>query len=168
MVTALRELFAKSKQPSHEDKEAAVQTLVSILEQAQAIGRAHASEEETRALAWGGKFQDILSSAWNIVNTFVQRIADWFSSQDEVSEEEVEAEIDGLAERVGSFEVAAAIEQEVWETLYFAGVLMVRSIAQPGACQLCLDKAGRGAVPIDDFDPPPYHGSCRCSTAPAQ
>ena len=167
MVSALRELFAKSKHPSQEDKESAAHTLAHIIEQAKAIGHAHAIDETQRGMAWGGKFQDALSSAWDIVNNFVQRIIDWFSSQDEVTEDDVVAEVDTLAERVGGFEVAAAIEQEVLETLYFAGVLMVRSIAQPGACEPCVDRADAGPVPINDFEPPPYHGGCRCSSAPA-
>jgi hypothetical protein len=167
MVATLRELFAKARRPSQDDKERAVHVLASIIEQAKAIGHAHASQEEERATAWGGKFQHALSSAWNIVNNFVQRIADWFAGQDEVTEEDVEAEVDSLAERVASYEVATAIEEQVLETLYFAGVTMVQSIAQPGACQPCQDKADDGPKPINDFDPPPYHGGCRCSAAPA-
>lgn len=167
MVTALRELFAKSAQPSQEDKESAAHTLASILEQARAIGHAHAAQEEQRGIAWGGKFTDVLGSAWNIVEAFVQRVREWFSRQTEVSEEDVEAEVASLAERVASVEVAAAIESEVLRELTLAGVLLVKSMAQPGACEPCQSKAEEDPVPIDDFDSPPYHGSCRCSTVPA-
>lgn len=169
MVTALRELFAQSRTPDHDAKESAAQSIAAIIEQAQAIGRAHASvETHERSLAWGGKFTDILQSAWNIVNTFVQRITDWFTQQeDDVTEEAIEDEVDGLADRVGSFEVAAAIEEEVLRELTFAGVKMVKSEAQPGACEPCVERAERGPVPIDTFEPPPYHGLCRCSTVSA-
>lgn len=168
MVAALREIFAKTRHPSQEDKEATVQTLAHIIEQAKAIGHAHVHAEEQRGLAWGGNFVNALSSAWDIVSNFVARIVDWFAGQgDGVSEDEIEAEVESLAERVAGFEVAAAVESEVLSELYFTGVLMVRSIAQPGACQLCLDKAAMGSQPINDFEPPPYHSHCRCSAAPA-
>lgn len=172
MVAALRELFAKSRHPSHDDKEAAAQTLADIIEQAKALGKAHASDEaQERAIAWGGKFQDILSSAWNIVTNFVNRIAEWFADQqasgEDVTEDEIEEKVESLAETVAGVEVAAAIEEEIWQELYLAGVSMVKSIAQPGACQFCQDKASEGAKPIDQFEPPPYHSRCKCSTAPA-
>lgn len=167
----LRELFAKSKHPSHDDKEAAAQTLANIIEQAQALGHTYAQDEHERAIAWGGKFTNALSSAWNIVTNFVQRIGEWFTQQDasgaSPDEQDIVDKVDALAEQVGSVEVHAAIEQSAWETLYFAGVKKMRSIAQPGACQACLDKAAEGAMPISDFVPPPYHGRCRCNGVPA-
>lgn len=166
MVSALRELFAKSKTPSQEDKESTAHVLAHVIEQAKSIGHAHANDE-TRGMAWGGKFTDALGSAWDIVSNFVQRITDWFSGQTDVTEDDVIAEVDSLAERVGSFEVAAAIESEVLSDLYFAGVLMVKSIAQPGACEPCVERAEAAPVPIHDFEPPPYHSGCRCSSAPA-
>lgn len=172
MVSVLRELFAKSKHPSHDDKESAASMIASIIRQAQDIGHAHAAQDEhERSIAWGGKFTDALSSAWNIVTNFVQRIAEWFTKQEssgaDITEQDIIDKVDSLAEQVGSVEVHAAIEQSVWETLYFAGVKMMRSIAQPGACEACQAKADEGPVPIDDFEPPPYHGRCRCSGAPA-
>lgn len=171
MVATLRELYAKSRQPSHEDKESAAQTLASILEQAQQIGRVHAADEQQRAIAWGGKFQDALSSAWNIVANFVNRIAQWFAdaaaSGEDVTEADIEDKIDSLAETVAGVEVAAAIEEEILTELTLAGVALVKSIAQPGACESCLSKAAADPVPINDFEPPPYHSRCRCSTAPA-
>lgn len=168
MVAALRELFARSRQPSHEDKEAAVHVLASIIEQALSIGHAHATDEaHERAVAWGGMFQNVLSSAWDIVSNFVGRIANWFSAHPNATEEEVVEEVESLADRVAGFEVAAAIESEVLRELTFAGVKMARSIAQPGACDDCLTKAARGPVPINDFVPPPYHQYCQCSSAPA-
>jgi hypothetical protein len=171
MVAALRELFAKSRHPSQEDKESAAQMLSSILEQAQAIGHAHATDEVERAIAWGGKFQNVLSSAWNIVTNFVNRIAQWFAQQEatgeDITEQDIEDKIDSLAETVAGVEVAAAIEEDVQLSLYLAGVALVKSIAQPGACKFCLNKAAADPVPIDEFEPPPYHSRCRCSTAPA-
>lgn len=169
MVVALRELFAQSKHPSHDDKESAAHVLASIIEQAQEIGRTHASDEQERSLAWGGKFANALSSAWDIVNNFVQRIIDWISGQDpeDLSEDDIIAEVDTLAERVGSFEVAAAIEQEVLDTLAEQGATLFISIAQPGACNPCLERAAADPVPMNDFEPPPYHGGCRCSTSRA-
>ena len=172
MVAALRELFAKSQHPSHEDKEAVAQILADIIQQAQAIGYAHATDEtHERAIAWGGKFQNALSSAWNIVTNFAGRIAQWFSGQEaageDVTPEDIEDKIESLAETVAGFEVAAAIEEEVLRELTFAGVAMVKSIAQPGCCENCRARADAGAQPIDQFEPPPYHGRCRCNTAPA-
>lgn len=172
MVATLRELFAHGKHPSHDDQESAAQTLAHIIEQAQAIGRAHASDEtQERAIAWGGKFQDTLSSAWNIVTNFVQRIAEWFTgkeaSGEDVTEQDIVDKVDSLAETVAGVEVASAIEEEIWKELYFAGVKMVKSIAQPGACSDCVARADAAPVPINDFDPPPYHSRCRCNSAPA-
>jgi hypothetical protein len=166
----LRELYATRKQPTQEDKESAAHTLAGILEQAQAIGHAHATDEVARSIAWGGKFTNVLNSAWDIVTTFVSRIADWFTQQqaagEDVSDSDLAEKIDSLAEQVGGFEVAAAIEESVLQELTFAGVQMVKSAAQPGACEDCQDKADADPVPINDFEPPPYHGKCRCSTAP--
>jgi len=171
MVAALREIFAKAKHPSHEDKESAAHILADIIEQAQAIGHAHATDEIERAIAWGGKFQDALSSAWNIVNNFVNRIAQWFTGQEAAGEDVTEADVvekvDSLAEQVAGVEVAAAIEEEVLQGLTFAGVSMVRVVNQPGACDDCVARAEAGAQPINDFEPPPYHSKCKCSSAPA-
>lgn len=167
MVSVLREIYAKSKHPSHDDKESAAQTLASIIEHAQAIGHTYAQGQQQRSIAWGDKFTNALNSAWSIVNNFVQRIAEWFTKQEssgaDITEQDITDKIDSLAEQVADVEVHAAIEQEVWETLYFAGVKMMRSVAQPGACEACQDKADEGAVPIDDFEPPPYHSRCRCN-----
>lgn len=169
MVTTMRELFAASKHPSHDAKESAAAVLASLIEQAQAIGHAHAAGEEQRGMAWGGKFANALSSAWDIVNTFVQRIMDWMSGQDpeDLDEEDIQAEVDRLSERVGSFEIAAAIEQEVVDTLASQGATFMVSVAMPGACNACLERAAADPVPIGDFEPPPYHGSCRCSSSSA-
>lgn len=148
--------------------EAAVQKLASILEQAQAIGREHASNgKQERALAWGGKFVNLLQSAWDIVNTFVQRIVDWINDQDveDITQDDIDTEVATLADHVGSFEVAAAIEQEIVDILQAQGVSMMVSVAQPDACAGCLAKADADPVPIDQFVPPPYHGRCRCSSA---
>lgn len=174
MVIALRELFAKSKTPSHDDKESAAHVLASIIEQAQAIGRAHASEEaHERGMSWGGSFVNALSSAWDIVSNFVQRIGDWISGQEadgvDVSEDDIIAEVDSLAETAASVEVASAIEQEVMDTLQSQGILAIRWIAQPGACEFCQSQAAMGSVPIGtDFGGypyPPAHPWCRCSLA---
>ena len=173
MVGALRELFAKSKQPSHEDKETAAHILADIIEQAQTIGRAHASDEaQERAIAWGNKFTNALSSAWDIVSNFVQRIADWIAGQEssgeDFTEDDVIAEIDTLAETVAGVEVASAIEAEVLDSLQSQGFLTIAWIAMPGACPLCLANADQGGIPIGTAFAsgdlyPPAHSHCRCS-----
>lgn len=167
MVTALRHLFTTTHTPSQDDKESAVHAIATIIEQAKAIGHAHASDDLARSATWGGNFTNILTSAWAIVNTFVSRISDWLAGQDDVSEDDLDAEVDDLAETVAGSEVAAAIEQEVLDTLAAQGVTLMKSIAQVGACPLCQDKADADPVPIGDFDGPPYHPHCRCSGAPA-
>ena len=168
MVTTLSGLFANSEQPSHDDKESAVQQLVSILEQAQAIGHAHASSELGRAVhSWGGNFQNSLNSAWAIVNTFAQRIADWFGQQHEAGDDDVKTEAEALAKRVAGYEVAAAIEEEVVNTLVAQGISKLKSVAQDGACDDCQAKADADPVPASQFVPPPYHTECRCSSAGA-
>jgi hypothetical protein len=164
----LRQLFVHAPQPNYEDKESAAQQVMSLLEQARAIGHAHASDELERSSTWGGNFGDALSSAWQIVNMFVSRIADWFTAQDgDVSEEDIQAQVDDLAETVAGTEVAGAIEQEVMDALSAQGVLMMRSVPQPGACDTCMTIAGAGPLPIADFVAPPYHPHCACSSAPA-
>lgn len=175
MVAALREIFAKGKHPSHEDKEAAAHILVEILEQAQDMGREIARKgNHERGMAWGGRFTNLLESAWNIVSNFVQRIADWISGQDveALTEDDIVGEIDSLAERVGVAEITSAIEQEVLDELQAEGVTMVVSIAQPGACSPCVLNAEAGPIPIGTAFPsgdtrPPYHGGCRCNIAQA-
>lgn len=169
MVAALRELYAKSKHPSHEDKESAAHILAEIIQQAQQIGHEHAE----RSIAWGGKFTDVLSSAWNIVTNFVSRIAGWISDQmngdtgEELSQDEIADEIESLAETVAGVEVAAAIEQEVMDTIQLQGFDQIQWYAQPDACPACKAKADMGAVPIGtDFGgvaTPPAHAHCRCS-----
>lgn len=173
MVAALRELFAKSKHPSHEDKESAAHVLADIIQRAQVIGHEHATDELERSIAWGGRFTDALSSAWDIVSNFVSRIADWISEQvsgdtgAELSQDDVVAEVDSLASTVAGVEVAAAIEEEVMDTLQSQGFLQIQWYAQPDACATCKAKADMGAVPIGtDFGgvaTPPAHSSCRCS-----
>lgn len=170
MVSVLRELFAKTKTPSHDDKEAAAQTLASIIEQAQAIGHAHAEQDShERSIAWGGKFTDALSSAWNIVTNFVQRITDWMAGQDaaDLSEQDIIDKVDSLAEDVSSVEVPTAIEGAIMEELQSQGLMMIRWIAMPGACPHCQANADMGSVPIGtDFNGdvfPPAHPHCRCS-----
>lgn len=161
--------FMDGKPPSKETQERVTEAIHAILEQAQAIGREHANSEEHRSLAWGGAFRDLLQSARDIVSTFIDRIVSWWQGQDpeEVDEADLEQEVASLAETVAGFEVQAAVEQEIWQTLYLAGVEMVRSIAQDGACEPCQARADAGPTPINDFEPPPYHSRCRCSTAPA-
>ena len=172
MVTTLRELFAQRKAPGHDDKEAAVQQIAALIEQAHAIGHAHAtSETHERGIAWGGKFQNALNSAWDIVSNFVSRIADWIAGQDadDVSKEDIIAEVDTLAQTVASVEIPSAIEQEVMEELQAQGTIQIRWIAQPGACAHCQANADMGSVPIGtDFNGdvfPPAHAHCRCSLA---
>lgn len=161
--------FIDGKPPSKETQERVTEAIHAILEQAQAIGREHATGETARAIAWGGAFRNLLQSARDIVSTFIDRIVSWWNGQDpeEVSADDLEQEVASLAETVAGFEVQAAIEQEIWQTLYFAGVDMVRSAAQPGACEPCQEKADAGPTPINDFEPPPYHSRCRCSTGVA-
>lgn len=173
MVAALREIFAKSKHPSHDDKEAAAHVLADIIQQAQQIGHEHATDELERSIAWGGRFTDALSSAWQIVSNFVQRIADWISEQvsgdsgAELSEDDVVAEVDSLASTVAGVEVAAAIEEEVMDTIQAQGFDQIQWYAQPDACKACRARADLGPVPIGtDFNgvaTPPGHGGCRCS-----
>jgi hypothetical protein len=171
VVATLREIYAKSRHPSHEDKESAAHVLASIIEQAQAIGRAHASSEQERGMAWGGDFLNALQSGWDIVTNFVSRITDWIQDQisggNNPSDDAIQAEIDTVASNAGSYEVQSAIEQEVWQTLYMAGVTMVESVPQPGACEACLARASAGPVPINDYIPPPFHNLCKCGTRPA-
>lgn len=170
MVTTLRELFAQSRMPSHDAKESAAQSIAAIIEQAQAIGQTHAQDEhQERSIAWGGNFRNTLGSAWDIVNNFVQRIADWMSDQDaeELSEDEIVAEVDTLAETAASVEVPAAIEGAVMDGLQAQGLMTIRWIAQPDACDKCRALAEMGSVPLGtDFDGvafPPLHAHCRCS-----
>lgn len=170
MVKALRELFAKSKHPSHDDKESAAHTLASIIEQAQAIGHAHAQDEHERSIAWGGKFTDALSSAWDIVSNFVQRIGDWISGQnpEDLTEGAIVDQVDTLAETVSSVEVPSAIEGAVMDSLQSQGFLTIAWIAQPGACERCLANAAASPLPIGSEWPsgdtiPPVHPHCRCS-----
>ncbi len=143
---------------------------MSIIEQAKAIGHVHASQDEMERSqhAWGGNFSSTLSSAWNIVNLFVQRVADWFAEQgDDVTEDDIEAEVDDLAERVAGYEVASAIEQEVLDELAAQGVGKMKVVNQPGACAACVARASAGPVPASEFVPPPYHDYCQCNGAPA-
>ena len=170
MVKALTSLrFPHGTRPPKTAQEHVVQAVHAILEQAKAIGHAHAADEEERALAWGGVFRDLLQSARALVSTFIDRIVSWWQGQDteEVSADDLEQEVESLAETVAGFEVQAAVEQEIWQTLSFAGVEMVRLVAQEGACESCQEKADAGPTPINDFEPPPYHSRCRCSTIPA-
>lgn len=170
MVAALSSLpFAKGKPPSQEDQESVARQIASLFAQAQAIGRAHAQDEQSRALAWSAG-KNPLAAAWNVVSNFVDRITSWFRSQDteSISEDDVEAEVENLAETVAGTEVASVIEQEVLDALQEQGVLSIVWIAQDGACPTCQANADQGAIPIgSDFESgdakPPAHPRCRCS-----
>lgn len=171
-MSTLREIYAKGRHPSQEDKESAAHTIAALIEQAQAIGHRHVlGEQESRGMAWGGNFLNALQSGWDIVNSFVQRIGNWisdqFSSGDDPTPEEIQDEIDEVAGHAGDFEIQSAVESEVLRALTFVGVKMVKVEAQPDACVPCRARAEQGAVPIDEFEPPPYHGKCRCATVEA-
>lgn len=185
MVITLRELFAKSKHPSHDDKESAVQVIASLLEQAQEIGHQHAQiETHERSHAWGRRIKQhhdekhsvkktlLLVAAWQIVTNFVQRIIDWMAKQaaDLLAEDDVIAEVDMLAETVASVEIPSAIEQEVLDAMQDQGFLHIAWIVQPDdrVCKTCRTNADQGAIPIgtafasgDNY--PPAHPRCRCS-----
>lgn len=169
-MSALRELFAKSKKPSHDDQESAAQTISHLLSQAQDIGTALVDKAEERGMAWGGAFKDILSSAWDIVTNFVQRIGDWISEEiddgEEITLDDIVAKVDALAETVASVEIPSAVEGAVLDAMETQGLFTIRWIAQPGACKICRDNADLGSVPIGyDFDGtafPPAHPGCRC------
>lgn len=174
MVKALSSLhFKHGNAPSSKEQERVVKELADILEQAAHIGQAHAQSILERGIAWGDG-SNPLSAAWNIVTHFVSRILSWFSEQDpeEVTEEDIEAEVEDLAEKVADVEVAAAIEIAVLDTLQAQGETEVRSIAQPGACARCQANADQGPIPIGTAfasgdTTPPYHGSCKCQLSTA-
>lgn len=162
--------FDADKQPSQADQACVAQEIADLLQRAQRIGHAHASDETRESSAWGGSFTDALGSAWSIVTNFVQRVADWISGQDEedLTDEEIQAEVDSLAETVGDTEVASAIEQAVMDELDSQGFMSVQWYAQPDACKLCQANAAQGPVPIGSAfasgdATPPAHPNCRCS-----
>lgn len=173
MVTMLRELFAKSKKPNHDDQESAVEMLVALLEHAQAIGREHVTGKHERSLAWGGKFQNLMQSAWDIVNNFVHRVGDWIQEQidggnDDLSQEDIQTEIETVAENVSSFEIASCIEQAVLDEMEASGFERIAWGVQEGACKVCQGNADGGAIALGSTFPsgavkPPQHNRCRCS-----
>lgn len=169
MVAALRQLFSGREQPTQESKESAVHAIATIIDAAKVIGHAHASDELERA-AWGGNFSNVLSSAWGIVNTFVQRIADWIDGQDveDLTDEAIQDQVDSLAETVGDTEVASAIEGEVMEQLTAQGYTQQVWYADPEACPTCIENAEASPLPMGSEWPsgdtsPPAHPHCHCS-----
>lgn len=176
MVAALRHLpFGKQSKPAHDDVQATAEKLASILQEAQAIGRAHAGEELERGINWGGGIKNLLDRAWNIATTFIGRITGWISGRGDgdVAQEDIDAEVISLAETVASVEVPTAIEEEVLATLQRQDFMTIQWYAQPGACAACQARADMGPVPIGtDFNGvaiPTAHPHCRCSIgAPAE
>lgn len=155
-----------------------MQTLVGILEQAQAIGREHARDEaHERGISWGGNFGNLLSSAWDIVTNFVSRIGDWVASWktehagQEPTEAETQEKIEGLANTVANVEVQSAVEQAATESLRGQGHRTKKWHIQPGACAVCKANAAQGSIPIGEQfesgdEQPPAHDKCGCSVGP--
>lgn len=144
--------------------------IADLLQRAKAIGQAHASDETRESGAWGGTFANVLSSAWDIVQNFVDKIAAWIGGQDEndLTEEDIAAQVDSLAETVGGAEIASAVEQAVLDELTAQGELQVQWYASPGACPLCLANADAGPIPAGSAFPsgdkcPQAHNYCQCS-----
>lgn len=173
MKQALKSLnFPRGKAPSHAEQERVAQALKDILQTAQDIGQARAQEGSTEeGIAWGTG-RNPLQSAWNIVTNFVEKIVSWWQGLgddvEDITDADIEAEIDSEAELVGDFEVHSAIEQAVMDELEAQGVGEMSSIAQPGACERCQTNADESPIPIGDSFPstgdsvPPYHNRCRC------
>lgn len=175
MVAALRELFAKGKHPSTEDKESTVQVIAHLLDQAQVIGREHVAQTiegspEKRGMAWGGKFTNTVQSAWNIVSRVVASIKTWIDQQNEglLTPEDIQKQIDLEVELVAGTEIQSAIEQEVLEVLQESGFTRIVWLAQAGACERCANNMDSGPISIGEAFPdgsttPPAHPRCRCS-----
>lgn len=162
--------FDTDTQPSQADQARVAQEIADLLQRAKAIGHTHASDEAQESHAWGGSFSDMWQSARDIVSNFVQRVVDWFSGQDEedLTDEEIQAEVDSLAETVGDTEIASAIESAVMDELTNQGFMQIAWIAQPGACPMCMENAAASPLPIGSTWPsgdtiPPAHPRCRCS-----
>ncbi len=121
--------------------------------------------------AWGGSFADVFASAQQIISNFVQRIADWIDGQDanDLTEEDIEAEIANLAETVGDTEIASAIEEAVLEELQAQGeTQMVWYVSLEHSCANCIANAEASPLPIGSVWPsgdtaPPAHPNCSCS-----
>ena len=170
MVKALTSLsFSADEMPGMAAQEQVVQLLADILSRAQAIGRAHASDEKQERASWVQE-RNPVTSAWNIVTNFVRRIADWITGSDrqESTAQDIADQVNTLAQTVADTEVHAAVEGAVLETLQVQGVPNIIWIAQEGACEQCQANADQGAIPIgtafetgDDY--PPAHPRCRCS-----
>ncbi len=166
LLTSLK--FTSDSHPSKADQTHAALAIADLLQQAKAIGHAHAADETQESSAWGGNFANVLASAWDIVQHFVDKISAWIDGQDaeDLTEADIEAQVETLADHVGDYEVAAAIEQEVLDTLAAAGEDMLQSYPQPGCCSDCQAIADAGPTPISQFQPAPYHNGCRCSSGP--
>lgn len=164
-------MYAKSRTPSHDDQESAAETIAHLIEQAKEIAQQHVHGDARNSKAWGGNFINALQSAWLIVTSFTQRISGWIAQQtasgNEPTPAAIQTEIDIVTGHVGDFEIHAAIESEVLRELTFAGVKKAKIVAQPDACDDCKARAEAGAQPIDDVEPPPFHGGCRCGVIPA-
>lgn len=162
----LKSLKFEDGEPSQADQARVTQEIADLLRRAKAIGRVHVMESMT----WGGVFSDLWQSAKDIVSNFVARIVGWIGGQsaDDLTEEDIQAEVDTLAETVGDTEIAAAVEQAVMDELDAQGFMSIQWYAQPGACKLCQRNADQGPVPIGSTfqsgdATPPAHPLCRCS-----
>lgn len=162
--------FADGEKPSQADQARITNEIADLLQRAQRIGHEHASDKAQEGISWGGAFTDMWQSARDIVSNFVQRVADWITGQDEedLTDADIQAEVDSLAETVGDTEIASAIESAVMDELNAQGFMQVAWIAMPGACALCMENAAASPIPIGTPFPsgdnyPPAHPHCRCS-----
>lgn len=167
----------------HVDRESASTTIASFLEKAQTLGHGYAQQQLARlersvvgTTLKGGALTRALERARNLIDRALSWAKDLFASKveqlgDDASEEDIEQALEDTAETVADTlaltEIADTIEQEVMQQLMGAGVAMILAVNEPDACELCVENAEAGPIPIGTSFPSghvacPFHGRCRC------
>jgi hypothetical protein len=165
------------------DRESASATIASFLEKAQALGHGYAQQQLARLersiagnVVKGGALTWAIEQARSLIDRALSWAKDLFASKveqlgDDASEEDIEQALEDTAETVSDTlaltEIQDTIEQEVMDVLQGAGVAMIQAVNEPDACDLCVQNAEAGPIPIGTPFPSghtscPFHGRCRC------
>ncbi|HUX71714.1 MAG TPA: minor capsid protein [Cellulomonadaceae bacterium] len=105
----------------------------------------------------------------SLLDTLGNRLADGVAQglgSDEIASTLMDVVNDpGRADMIARTETARAVTQASVSSYVDAGVTQVEWLDSPGACDECLEYAGK-TYPVDDAPDLPVHPNCRCDLSP--
>ncbi len=165
----------------------AAAAIAPYLEQAQALGHGYAQKQLARLeRGLGNAIKGGMQWAIDQARILVDRALSWaqelFASKieelgDDATDEDIEEALEEVAETVADTlaltDIQSVIEQAVMSDLEDAGIAMIEAVNEPDACELCMQNAEAGPIPIGTPFPSgetsaPFHHRCRCHVEAVQ